>query len=285
MWAIHRPSCTRASASPLLHIQLLFLSPSRPPPGSCFWFSFFLVKFWHRCLIRVNCLCLRVGGGARGPHTRVCVACARDHKRSTVTKCLCKWVCQCVMCNQFASVYLTHLAGHRMRWQFGGSRGCVLCGADRHLNTYLYAGLRFTVDPCRPFFSYSLPPTPPRCASLRLPLLSCFKSSSFSLSVISPVPPLSGSLPPFPLLHLHCLAWHFLHVFFPLEWVAGVSSRPQVVAEEQLWLRPDKQHVYALCVFLCVSLRGDVWRNGGETEEGAGACNWTLAVRDEAFSK
>ncbi len=109
----------------------------------------------------------------------------------------------CVMCNQFASVYLTHLAeGHRIRWQFIGRQSCVRCRADRHLHTYLYNGLRFALDPCHPrhpilatvsLALLSFPPTPPCCASLPLPLLSCFKSSSFPLSIILPIPPLSGS--------------------------------------------------------------------------------------------
>lgn len=111
----------------------------------------------------------------------------------------------CVMCNQFASVYLTHLTeGHRICWRFIRSHSRVLCRADRHLHTYLYNGLRFAVDPCHPHhpFLASLtrsalfPSHTPRCASLPLPLLSCFKSSSFPLSMILPIPPLPCS-PPF----------------------------------------------------------------------------------------
>lgn len=53
----------------------------------------------------------------------------------------------------------------------------------------------------------SFPPTPPRCASLLLPLLSCYKSSTFPLSMTLPIPPLSGSLP---LLFPPALTFHIL---------------------------------------------------------------------------
>lgn len=109
------------------------------------------------------------------------------------------------MTESFAGVYLNHPAeGHSIRCQFIGSHSCVVRQADRHSHTYLYNGLCFTVHPCHPRLLFLatvsldllfFPPTPLHCASLLLPMLSCYKSSSFPLSLILPVPTLSGSFP------------------------------------------------------------------------------------------
>lgn len=110
-----------------------------------------------------------------------------------------------VMSEHVAGVYLNHAAeGHSIRCQFVGSHSCVDHQADRHSHTYLYNGLHFTVrprHPCRLFLAtvslalLFFPPTPLHCASLLLPMLSCYKSSSFPLSLILPVPTLSSSFP------------------------------------------------------------------------------------------
>ena len=136
-------------------------------------------------------------------------------------------VCVCVMWNQFPSPDLTHLTeGHRISWRFIRSRSRALRrGRQTHLHTYLYNGLRSALRPCHthhPFLAsvslalLSFPPTPPCCAALPLPLLSCFKSSSFPLSMIVPVPPLpsppqlsSSPLPP----HTPPYIPHFLLMF------------------------------------------------------------------------
>lgn len=107
----------------------------------------------------------------------------------------------CVMWNQFPSPYLTHLTeGYRIKSAVHQkSQSRAVPSRQTHLHTYLYNGLRSALDPCHPHHPFlasvslallSFPPTPPRCAALPLPLLSCFKSSSFPLSMIVPVPPL-----------------------------------------------------------------------------------------------
>lgn len=137
-------------------------------------------------------------------------------------------------------------AGHNIRWRSTGSHSRVLYGADTHLHTYPYNGLRFAVDPCHPrhpilaaasLALLSFPPTPPLRASLLLPLLSCFKSSSFPLRKILPIPPvLSFSLPllqsPLP----PCVSQN--------EWQV---SLPDVVAVGR---QTDRQHVCVCAVFL-----------------------------------
>lgn len=168
-----------------------------------------------------------------------------------------KWVCICVKHNQFANVHLTQLTGHRISWQFIGIRSCVLCRADRHLHTY--NNLRFTVVPCHPHHLFlaavslallSFPPTPPCCASLPLPLLLCFKSSSFPLSVILPIPPLfPSSLSPLS----PCVCQN--------EW--QVSLPDAKLYGRRLWWWLDMQHVYVpsflflffiFCVSVCVHI-------------------------------
>lgn len=112
-----------------------------------------------------GCVC------ACGLRTHVCTcapACTRECVCLSVTECF--LLQMCYMCNQFASVCLTHLTeGQRISWQFIGSHSCVPCAADSHLHTYLYNGLHFAVDPCHPhrpslatvsLALLSFPPTP-----------------------------------------------------------------------------------------------------------------------------
>ncbi len=136
-----------------------------------------------------------MGLRACGPRAHVC-ACTWMRRRIKVVHC----EHACVFRAINLQVFLTHLAeGRTISLQFIGSHSCALRGADRHLHTYLYNGLRVAVDPCHPHHPFlaavslallSLPPTPPSCASLPLPRLSCFKTSSFPLSVILPISPL-----------------------------------------------------------------------------------------------
>lgn len=153
---------------------------------------------------------------------------------------VCACTCMCVRactgsCLQSPHLYLlyNHFVQCSSDSSHGGSRisllirshSCVVCWADFYTPRTV---LHFTVGPCHPHHPFlaavslallSFPPTLPCCATLPLPLLLCFKSSSFPLSIILPIPPLSPSLrsPTFSL---------------PLsEWVAGVSSRCKAVWE------------------------------------------------------
>lgn len=146
-----------------------------------------------------------------------------------------------VTVQSFVGVYLNHPAeGHSIRCQFIRSHSNVVRQADRHVHTYLYNGLCFTVHPCYPCLLFLATVsldllffllTPLHCASLLLPILSCYKSSSFSLSLILPVSPAPYSLPLLPSLTFSlCLP----------EWVAGVSCRCQALLGRQLCQWPDK---------------------------------------------
>lgn len=151
--------------------------------------------------------------------------------------------------NQFANAHLTHLTeGHELVG-YWSEVSRVLCWADRLLHTYnsstLHSG---SLSSPSSFFSCSLtsllsfPPTPPCCAALPLPLLLCFKSSSFPLSIISSIPPLfpSSRSPTFSL---------------PLsEWVAGVSSRCKAVWEVVVKTAWQAACLCAQFLFVCLFL-------------------------------
>lgn len=190
------------------------------------------------------------------------------------------------------------------------SHSCVHCRVDRHLNTCLYNGLCFAVEkklkrmmwktglPHHPFFFFKLvslafpsfPPTLPCCASLPLTLLSCFKSTSFPLSMILPLPP--------PLLLTSSPFSSFSYIprsvtFFLClpEW--QVSSPD---AKLLLWGSCDDTATSSMCIYLCVVVfflfcmcfgvyimpGVEGWQ--GETERRE-TYNWAPAVLDEAFNK
>lgn len=137
----------------------------------------------------------------------------------------------------------------------------------------------------------SFPPTPPHCASLLLPLLSCYKSSTFPLSMTLPIPPLSGSLPLLfpPALTFHillpspCVCQNEWQVSLPdAKLLLGGSFDDDLTSSMCACSFSFLLLLLSLCVVRTLLL---VWRNENEREEEDRSCNWTLAVLDEAFSK
>lgn len=154
------------------------------------FFSLFLVKSFHCCLISVDDLCLYVGVCACGlrARARVCMR-TPGYMCLSVTKCFfsaSEYACALRVINLQVFIWLTsqkviELVGNSLEVT-------VVFGAEQtDIYTPIY-GLRFALDPCHPRHPFlatvslallSFPPTPPCYASLPLPLLSCFKSSSF----------------------------------------------------------------------------------------------------------
>lgn len=139
----------------------------------------------------------------------------------------------------------------------------------------------------------SFPPTPPCCASLLLPLLSCYKSATFPLSMTLPIPPLSVSLPLLfpPSLTFHillpsaCVCQNEWQVSLPdAKLLSGGSFDGGLTSSMCACTFLGFFLLLLLSVFVVRTLLL-VRRNENEREEEDSSYNWTLAVLDEAFSK